>query len=182
MSFDFLYTLCVYRLCIYLLICVIKICHQHSYGFQNFMSSWGSSSKILKLQQVADFSFFRSKSSPFFFTTTREAFFAKKYQFFIFLCLLIFIEDFIKDFTNNSRCTLAYLFLPSRSSESPTPTSARSARVYYGDHVKLITFISWKKNIANYSEMDVISEVNWTSLTKHLITSKIPSIEPCIEI
>ena len=60
---------------------------------------------------------------------TREAFFAKKYQFFIFLCLFIFIEDFNKDFTNNSRCTLAYLFLPSGFSESPTPTSARSARV-----------------------------------------------------
>ena len=87
------------------------------------MSSWGSSSKILKLQQVGDFSFFRSKSSVFFFTSTREAFFAKKYQFFIFLCLLNFIEDFIKDFTNNSRCTLAYLFLPSGFSESPTPTS-----------------------------------------------------------
>ena len=32
-------------------------------------------------------------------------------------------------FGDNSRCTLAYLFLPSGSSESPTPTSARSARV-----------------------------------------------------
>ena len=34
-----------------------KNCHQHSYGFQNFMSSWGSWSKISKLQQVVDFSF-----------------------------------------------------------------------------------------------------------------------------
>ena len=29
----------------------------------------------------------------------------------------------------DSRCAPAYLFLPSGSSESPTPTSARSARV-----------------------------------------------------
>ena len=40
-----------------------KSCHQHSYGFQNFMSSWGSCSKISKLQQVGYFSFFGSKSS-----------------------------------------------------------------------------------------------------------------------
>ena len=40
-----------------------KNCHQHSYGFQNFMSSWGSCSKISKLQQVGDFSFFGSKRS-----------------------------------------------------------------------------------------------------------------------
>ena len=39
-----------------------KRCHQHSYVFQNFMSSWGSWSKISKLQQVGDFSFFGSKS------------------------------------------------------------------------------------------------------------------------
>ena len=37
----------------------------------------------------------------FFFTSTRKAFFAKKYQFFIFLWLFIFIEDFIKDFTKD---------------------------------------------------------------------------------
>ena len=37
----------------------------------------------------------------FFFTTTREAFFEKKHQFFIFLWLFIFIEDFIKDFTKD---------------------------------------------------------------------------------
>ena len=36
----------------------------------------------------------------FFFNKTREAFFAKKYQFFIFLWLFIFIEDFMKDFTD----------------------------------------------------------------------------------
>ena len=65
------------------------------------MSSWGSSSKILKLQQVGDFSFFRCKSSLFFFTTTSEACFAKIYQFFIFLWFLIFTEDFIKDFTKD---------------------------------------------------------------------------------
>ena len=64
-SFNFLYTLCVYRLCIYLLIYEIKNCHQHSYGFQNLMSSWGSWSKISNLQQVGDFSFFGSKSFIF---------------------------------------------------------------------------------------------------------------------
>ena len=42
-----------------------KNCHQYSYGFQNLMSSWESSSKISKLQQVDDFSFYRSKSSLF---------------------------------------------------------------------------------------------------------------------
>ena len=41
------------------------------------MSSWGSWSKISKLQQVGYFSFFGSKSSLFNFTTTLEAFFAK---------------------------------------------------------------------------------------------------------
>ena len=38
--FNFLYTSWVYRPCIYLLIYVIKFCHQHSYGFQNLISSW----------------------------------------------------------------------------------------------------------------------------------------------
>ena len=65
------------------------------------MTSWGSWSKISKLQQVGDVSFFRSKSSLFIFTTTWEAFFAKKYQFSNFLWLFIFIEDFIKDFTKD---------------------------------------------------------------------------------
>ena len=40
-----------------------KNCHKHSYGFKNLMSSWGSWSKISKLQQVGDFSIFGSKSS-----------------------------------------------------------------------------------------------------------------------
>ena len=56
---------------------ILKNCHQHSYGFQNFMSSWGSWSKISKLQQVGDVSFFRSKSSLFIFTTTWESFFCE---------------------------------------------------------------------------------------------------------
>ena len=46
-----------------------KNCHQYSYGFQNFMSSWGSWSKISKLQPVGDVSFFRSKGSLFFSPT-----------------------------------------------------------------------------------------------------------------
>merc|ERR1711951_338951 len=39
-----------------------KNCQQHSYGFQTFMSSWGSWSKISKLRQVGGFSFFGYKS------------------------------------------------------------------------------------------------------------------------
>ena len=57
------------------------------------MSSWGSWSKNSNLQQVGDVAYF--------FTTTREAFFAKKYQFFIFLWLFIFMEYFIKGFTKD---------------------------------------------------------------------------------
>ena len=41
---------------------ILKNCHHDSYGFQNLMSSWGSSTKISKLQQVGEFSFFGSKS------------------------------------------------------------------------------------------------------------------------
>ena len=56
-------------------------CRQHSYGFQIFMSSWGSWSKIPKLQQVGDVKDFKSKSLLFNFTNTWEAFFLRKYQF-----------------------------------------------------------------------------------------------------
>ena len=48
-SFNFLYTLCVYRSCIYVLIYILKNCHQYSYGFQNLMSSWGWGNTILKI-------------------------------------------------------------------------------------------------------------------------------------
>ena len=59
-----------------------KNCHQHSYGFQNLMSSWGWGSNFSKSPQVGDFSIFRSKSShvqgvilkiilaPFFYSST----------------------------------------------------------------------------------------------------------------
>ena len=40
-SFNFLYTLWVDRLGIYLLLYIIKFCHQHFYGFEILMSSWG---------------------------------------------------------------------------------------------------------------------------------------------
>ena len=56
---------------------ILKNCNQDPYGFQNFMSSWGSWSKISKLQQVGDVSFFQSKSSLFIFTTTWESFFCE---------------------------------------------------------------------------------------------------------
>ena len=43
-----------YTLCSFLLVYEKKIFHQHSYGFQNFMSSWGSWPKISKLRQIGD--------------------------------------------------------------------------------------------------------------------------------
>ena len=80
---------------------MLKNCQLQSYGFQNFISSRGSWSKISKLRHVGDVKDFCSKSSFFNFTNTWEAFFAQKYQFLIFLWLFIFIEDFIKDFTKD---------------------------------------------------------------------------------
>ena len=46
---------------------MIKNCRQHSYGFQNLMSSWGVGVRFSKLQQVRDFSIFGSKSVTFYF-------------------------------------------------------------------------------------------------------------------
>ena len=40
-----------------------KKCHQHSYEFQNLMSSWGLGSTFSNLQQVVDFSIIGTKSS-----------------------------------------------------------------------------------------------------------------------
>ena len=94
--FIFLHTLWVYRTCIGLLIYMFKICHQLCYGFESFMSSWGSGSKISNLQQVGDVSFFRSKSS-LFFSPTLERPFLRKNTNFLFFC----IKDFTKDFTND---------------------------------------------------------------------------------
>ena len=62
-SFNFLHTLWAFRTCIYILKYILKNCHQHSYGFQNFMSSWGWGSKFSNLKQVGDFSIFGSKNS-----------------------------------------------------------------------------------------------------------------------
>ena len=75
---QFPYTLWVYRTCIDLLIYTLKHYNQDPYGFQNLISSWGSSSKISKLKQVGDVIDFRSKSSLFIFTTTWEAFLCEK--------------------------------------------------------------------------------------------------------
>ena len=93
------------------------------------MSTWGSSTKISKLKQVREFSFFRSKSSLFKLTLK-----GKRY------------------FGGNSRCTLVYLFLPSVSSESPTRTSARSARV-----ISLIARVQWIM-IKNFSLFSLLQE------------------------
>ena len=95
-SFLFLHTLWVYRTCIGLLIYMFKICHQLCYGFESFMSSWGSGSKISNLQQVGDVSFFRSKSSLFFSPPLGRPFLRKNTNF-LFFC----IKDFTKDFTND---------------------------------------------------------------------------------
>ena len=57
---------------------ILKICIQDPYGFKNLISSWGSWSKISKLQQVGDVIDFRSKSSLSIFTTTWEAFLCEK--------------------------------------------------------------------------------------------------------
>ena len=73
-----------------------KNIHQHSYGFQNFMSSWGSWSKISKLQQVGDVSLFRSKSSLFFSPPLGRPFLRKNTDF-LFFC----VKDFTKDFTDD---------------------------------------------------------------------------------
>ena len=54
-SFNFLYTLWVYRSCICILIYIVKSCHQHSYGFQNSMSSWGVGVRFSKLPYSHDF-------------------------------------------------------------------------------------------------------------------------------
>ena len=52
-SFNFLYTLCAERyIYIYIvLIYILKNCHQHSYGFQNLMSSWRVGTLFSKLLQ-----------------------------------------------------------------------------------------------------------------------------------
>ena len=67
----------VYGVFTYLYTYILKNCNQDPYGFKNLISSWGSWSKISKLQQVGDVSFFRSKSSLFIFTTTWESFFCE---------------------------------------------------------------------------------------------------------
>ena len=46
---NFFYTLWVYRSCIRILRYIVKSCHQHSYGFQNLMSSWGVGVRFSKL-------------------------------------------------------------------------------------------------------------------------------------
>ena len=72
-SFKFLYTLWVYRTFTYVRLYIVKNFHQDSYWFKNLISSWGSWSKISKLQQVGDVIDFRSKSLLFIFTVTWES-------------------------------------------------------------------------------------------------------------
>ena len=50
-----LYFELIQKVCIYLLIHVIKICHQHSYGFKNLMSSWGVAILFSKLPNIRVF-------------------------------------------------------------------------------------------------------------------------------
>ena len=46
-SFNFLHNFWEFRACIYKYI--LKNCHQHSYGFQNLMSSWGWGNNIFEI-------------------------------------------------------------------------------------------------------------------------------------
>ena len=62
------FILCGYLEHVYIYTCIQnESCRQHSYGFQNLMSSWGSGSKFSNLQQVGDFSILGSKSVTFYF-------------------------------------------------------------------------------------------------------------------
>ena len=56
----------------YIGIFIFKKFHKHSDGFQNFMSSWESWSKISKLQEVGNFKDFCSKASLFKHTYVAE--------------------------------------------------------------------------------------------------------------
>ena len=100
-SFNFLCTSWVYRLCIYPLVSVIKFVTDILMGFKILCQVGDHRQKFLNYSRQLTFLFFDLKVHFFFFITTREAFFAKKYQFFIFLWLFIFIEDFTKDFTKD---------------------------------------------------------------------------------
>ena len=70
-SFTFLQTLWVFRTSIYIYIytCIRnKKCHQHSYGFQNLMSSWGRVKTILEVNKCTwVFRFLVSKVFSFLF-------------------------------------------------------------------------------------------------------------------
>ena len=74
-SFNFLYTSWVYRSCVYLLIYVIKFCHQHSYGFQNLISSWRVWISFLKLLRGNVFFKNHAKSKVFQNSYGQRAFF-----------------------------------------------------------------------------------------------------------
>ena len=80
-SFNFLYTSWVYRSCIYPLIYVIKFCHQHSYGFQNLISSWRVGILFLKLLWGNVFSKNHAKSKVFQNTPSTTPFLNIFFQF-----------------------------------------------------------------------------------------------------
>ena len=73
--FNFLYTLWVYRSCICILIYIVKSCHQHPYGFQNSMSSWGVGVRFSKLPYSHDFFKIMQKVRCFKNTLLRWTFF-----------------------------------------------------------------------------------------------------------
>ena len=79
-SFSFLSTLWVHILCIFLLICVVKSCHQHYYGFQNSMSSWGVGVWFSKLLWGNVFLRNRAKSKVFQKHQRQQAFFELIFQ------------------------------------------------------------------------------------------------------
>ena len=99
-----------------------KNCHQHSYGFKNLMSSWGSWSKISKLQQVGDVSFFRSKSSLFIFTATWEAYFCENLK----------KDELVRGNTQNTYFSSKHLQCPFRVQGRST-SKAQRAELYGWD-------------------------------------------------
>ena len=80
-SFNSLYTSWVHRSCIYLLIYVIQFCHQHSYGFQNLISSWRVGILFLKLLWENVFFKNHAKSKVFQNTPSYTPFLNNFFQF-----------------------------------------------------------------------------------------------------
>ena len=77
MSFNVLHTLWEFRTCIYILNYIQKNCHQHSYEFQNLMSSWEVWTILGHIETLApcgqDWSTPQYSTSPFPTRKTRKS-------------------------------------------------------------------------------------------------------------